>query len=653
MLYGGKAKFVFAEKIHLPADIVFINQIRGEECCDVGSLENVKIQANAFIENSLPAYFTLRYDALNDPNYMSYIKSTIYAYPNLFRLGVLFEITPQFADDSSVKYHGKIDQWYEAQNVFSIGYSHDDSKKLVDTLYKKFFDEFGYYPEIVTSWMIDSTTLHYITDTYKTRLFQITREQWGQDSYTLYGGPIHFPYPASRNWVFIPDYSRTDAPLIIRQTVTDPLRNYGDRTSAFTSQPNDYMRDKKTFDYFTGLINQAVDQQPKGFANIGLENSMDLRFQTEYVKQIQYIKKLVDEKKAQLPGIDDILQYWKKQKSNIYSGVDLVKHSNTNAYWISTPYYRARLRDFGSTVAITDFRLFDRNFEDPYVSSPAKKQGFWIVPYLIDGSRDEKSRINSISLPDKKSAGVKIQAVNGNDAIELRYTGKTGKTIIITFETDGIAIAPALEKEILYDNHNSSSNPVKYQKTNQGFMLKWILGNQTLYSLISSCLHKVCRLTPKVFTSDLKEARMRQYPYLFPEPIDRKIDTAKTLIYAHNQYAIAERNPARIIVIPYDQYGIALKLSEPIEVNTQPPTRIATSTSGLMQYIDIMSDVPRKVDVKIKIKGSELKKVTVYLTVNCSKEFMRCLTEPKLGWWYINSFLGDKYRQFFLGEKQS
>ncbi|MFA5771076.1 MAG: hypothetical protein WC894_06335, partial [Patescibacteria group bacterium] len=244
--------FLFKTSIYAkePAHVLIINQTRGEECCSKGSLDKLKMQVDAHIFKKIPAYFTIRFDALVNKNYVNYLNAMTIKYPELIRLGLLIEITPQLVKNIDINHNINAENWFEAQNAFTIGYSKDDSIKIVDYLFSLFFEKFGYYPSITSSWMIDTNTLNYIHKEYGVKIQQITREQYGTDSYTLYGGPPHYPYPASGNWLFIPDYENDDPVLIVRQTVTDPLLNYGDNTNTFTSQPNDYMKNKKTFDYF-------------------------------------------------------------------------------------------------------------------------------------------------------------------------------------------------------------------------------------------------------------------------------------------------------------------------------------------------------------------------------------------------------------------
>lgn len=376
---------VFAKE---PAQVLIINQVRGEECCSKGSLANLKIQVEAHISKRVPAYFTLRYDALMNKEYVNYLKIASINHSEIIKLGLLIENTPQLVRDSGVKHNINDENWFEAQNAFTIGYNEGDSKKIVDYLFSVFFEKFGYYPEVTSAWMIDTSTLNYLHDNYHVIVHQITREQYGTDSYTLYGGHPHYPYPASRNWLFVPDYSSSNSTLIVRQTVTDPYFNFGDRSNTFTSQPNDYMKGNKNFEYFDLLITQAINQpgSQTGFLLLGLENSMEQKYQEEFVAQLELVGKLESKNQIKFITAHDLVNFWSNNQFSLYSGKNLISKNDNYVFWITTPNYRVRMIIKDSQVLLTDFRLYNRDFTDPYNDYFAKKNGFWIMPYLIDGS---------------------------------------------------------------------------------------------------------------------------------------------------------------------------------------------------------------------------------------------------------------------------
>jgi hypothetical protein len=402
--------------------VVFINQVRGEECCSIGSLENLQIQVGTFEKYQIPSFFALRYDVLINKNYIDYLKKEIDKFPNIINLSLLIEITPQLAKDSGVQYHDTIDHWFEAQNVFAIGYKKEDRKKIIDHLLKTFKDQFGYYPSLTSAWLIDTDSLNYLHEKYGVVVDQITREQWGIDTYTLYGGPPHYPYPASHNWAFIPDFMNKNPLLIVRQTVTDPLYNYGETKKSYTSQPNDYMNAGLNFHYFKKLVNQALfEQKTTGFALLGLENTNELKYQEEYLKQIEYINELKD--RIIFPNLKQLSDFWIQQKTTSYRGKDLINNSSIQAEFITTPDNRIRQIKSNGKTYTTDYRYYDAGLTDPYNDYVAKKYGFWIVPFALDYSHTYK--LESIFPETKSDLTVNNQTELKINKIDPAFFNKT------------------------------------------------------------------------------------------------------------------------------------------------------------------------------------------------------------------------------------
>lgn len=637
-------KFVSAKE---PGQVLFINQVRGEECCQKGSLENLKGQVKAFKENKIPAYFTLRYDVLKNPKYLNFLKENLNN--DFIKLGLLIEITPQLAADAGVVYKGNKNDWFEAQNIFTIGYSEADNQKLIDQLFTVFKENFGFYPDVTCAWMIGTKELNHMTDKYGVKIHEITKEQYNTDSYTLYGGPPHYPYPAGQNWLLVPDYERKGAPLIVRQTITDPLYNYGEKTANFTSQPNDYMQGKKDFNYFKKLFQQAINQKPIGFALLGLENSMDKIYQQEYLSQIKYVKKLIEKNEITFPQLVNFVNYWSNRKVTVYSGEE--------AYWINTPRYRVRLIVKNNHWVITDLRVYDKNFPDPYSNQLAQKEGFWIMPYLIDGSHWYRNKNQDEFFPeiknDMNNDVTRLEIADyKKDQLTFLNNGeevKLGESIV--FKSSEINISSA--DEIKYINFLPKDHPIKFSKNKDKWELSWQGGKKISHSLVVKFDNNKAVIS---FQSDpqlIKQLREKQYPYMFPEPIVRKINPDKSKIIVHNRYAIAGRNPVRIVIIPYDDYGVPSLIKNQINIETNPSLNIKEGYENKINFVDIASDTPIQSVVSIKLSNKKIKEEKIYFSPNCFKAISTCLKNPQYFWWYINTIIRDKLRLLINNEKQN
>ncbi|MBP9690684.1 hypothetical protein KBD81_01245 [Candidatus Woesebacteria bacterium] len=598
---------------------------------------------------------------MKDKSYLNLIKDYQRKFPSLISIGIFLEITPSLTEDSGLTYTAPLDRWYEAQTAYSIGYSDNENKILMDKLFAQFYAVFGYYPQLTTAWIIDTDTLDYISKNYGVKVHQLTREQWGTDSYTLYGGPPHYPYPAAENWIFMPDYQRSDAPLIVRQTVTDPLYNYGDQTNSFTSQPNDYSIDGKDIEYFKDLINQALFQQSQqGFVLIGLENSMNEQFQKEYVRQLMYIYDLKKENRIQIPTIDELEETWKKQKTSVYSGIDLVAQSDNQAYWITTENYRVRLRIANGKIYMSDIRVYDKLITDPYTTYEAQKEGFWVIPYILDSSlsvvgneqiysysraQDLKSHVSYIeisSIQNKSSPVVQIQ----DDLVTFTFHDKDNTKRIITFNAQEIDYSGFQIDDFKIDLPNEGY-PVKYSQKKDSFQLNWEYNNKLFLGMGTICIDSSCITSFINGSQDIEDLRKAQYIFLFPEPINHPIDPEKTIIKLSNRYAVAGRNPVRFIITPLDVYGNLTTL--PIESISYTSDQVNNlrdekNTYNNLYFIDFFSETPLSNRINIRVEENELFEGNIVFAPNCKQSPKQCITNPQYSWWYLNSFIGDKTR---------
>ncbi len=685
--------------------VLLINQVRGDECCNPGTLENVTSQLTATKTYQLPAYFALRYDVLTNPTWVEHLQSQQADHSPLIQFGVLLEITPELAQAAGVEYRGTADTWFAAQNIFTIGYSVADRQKLIDTLLAEFRQQFGYYPQLSSAWMTDTPTLNYLHDRYGVQLHQITREQWGLDSYTLDGGPVHYPYPASRNWAFVPDYQQPNPLLIVRQTVADPLYTYGDRTSAFTSQPNDYSLDGKTFSYFKDLLDQALTQPlTPGFALIGLENSMPAATQEEYQRQLEYIAALHQAGQIQISSLGYEQAVSASQPVTTYSGRDLVAGRPEQVTWVNTPDYRVRLRQKGSSLFIDDLRLFDSNLTDPYQTYQAVSQGYWITPYLLNGAiwyqpATPTPSIGKGLIPEswERSFGVEspvlfpslnhsqtdlqtlpqqltlpsLNSVNGERdkpaewqrlsptevAFKYQKPGNSrsyipafrgsaqGQPVNIRFSAKNIKIEGLTASEIGMYEPPMTDSPVVVTRTADGWELNWPTTAGPSQQLITSCQDQQCVLNFSLNPTIFETQRHDQYPTLFPEVKPRPLDDQSVRVVAHNRYAVAGRNPIRLIATMADDRGFPTVLPTVPVVTTDQPTEVTIQALAHHQqpwyYLDITSAVAQSVTVTVTINDHQYHQ-TVFFAPNCKTNIGGCVSHPRWLWWYVLATITSK-----------
>lgn len=647
MLFSSSKTFA-AEQQHFT---VIINQTRGDECCDPGTVDAFEAQLKKLKDLDLSSHFSLRIDVLENQEYLNLVEEY-----SEFQYGALLEVTPDLAKRAGVIYKGSASQWYEAQNIFLIGYSQTDRKKLIDTYMSEFKKNLGYYPLFSASWMIDSWSLSYLKKQYGVLVHQITREQFGTDSYTLYGGPMHYPYWPSDKWALVPEQGNFSQPLIVRQTIMDPVFNYGDRSSSYTSQPNDYAFRHVSLDYFKHLLQQAHNQPGSyTFALIGLENSMGSESQAEFLRQLEVVK----EWQSDSNRVESAINFEAWLGSNSGNGVQIYgggssENPSEQAWWITTPKYRARLRLTQGKLALTDLRLYSSEFEGPYLKNESKKLGWWIVPFALDGSRfDTKNQdslvVHNDSLTNRLEELGEPVAIWFNFNLENVDVSLENDSAVFTDKNKEIAVFASDSFRLLepLEIPNQEKNgPLKN--------LKWTNKNKNvLWGFNQKKIGEYSQFIPFINTLNLEKVREEFPEFLFPEVTLKPLDSEKSSVYINNDHAIAGRNPVRLVFFPKDSSGLPVLLGEYPKVSSSPKvTNIAVHEqhgSNGMQFIDFENSDALKATVNIS-SGNFSKNIKIYFAPHCPTKVFQCLTHPNQAWWYVRSLIGDKLR--FLEEKR-
>ncbi len=644
---------------------IISNQVRGNECCGAGGTNELKQELKMLSTASLPATFSVRYDALNNPEYVRLLKAA-----RGIEIAGLLEITPSLADAAGVSYNGTTDRWFEAQTVFLIGQPPDARKAIIDAYMERFKQIFGYYPRSTVAWMIDTDSLQYLKEKYGVLVHQITREQWGTDSYTLYGGPPHLPYWPSENWLLIPaeNFSST-MPLVVRQTITDPVWVYGDTTSSYTSQPNDYALRSATTEYFLHLFTQAHKQSTEQhtFALVGLENSMAQPDYLEFEKQLRVISSWKQE--SNLAQVATLSEYatWRSEQNTVWPQLHAAKDfsSEDEQVWIlTTPKYRARVRLSQSELFVSDLRVYDQRMSDPYVDTVASSQGWFVVPFVLDGSRffvggeeknfsalyfDTLSAERPLQPPTrlilaKNVAPTDISVERGTDALTLKVGGEARavfrrETFSLT-EFKNMSDSPTLNGVISNLNWTGRSGELLW-----GFS-QASEGGMTTFSPYYSDFSESNTDGNETF-DNLKKERDDRYPYLFPQLTQRQVSATDSAVIVSNRFAVVNRNPVRLVIYPRGENGYPVMQPETIPVRVTPNTAQVSvhKQSGSQGYVfvDISAVEPGETEVAISLGGQQ-RFEQIFFVPDCTSVLQDCIKKPQFLLWYIQNKWQDWLR---------
>ncbi len=634
--------FTTYSSIFANANLMIVNQVRGNECCDPGSTANLEFQMKTLNQLNLPANFLWRYDALKNPEFSKFLTDIP---QNNFNHGLWVEITPSLAKDAQVIYHDEIKNWYKAENSLLVGYSLKDRIKLINTLTKEFKNIFKKNPLIAGAWGIDTASLNLLYNKFGVKIWQNVREQFGLDSYSTIGAPVHYPYKASYNWHLIPDSDIENKVLIIRNAITDPLYSYGDTTSSYTSQPNDYTLTGKKIDYFLDLLNQIIEQPESqiGWGVVGLENSIEEKFQNDFKKQLEIIKEKQNNQKIKVLNITQVLDFYKKNKINIYTGKDLINQTNNKAYWITTSFYQLRIRVQNNEIFINDIRAYDSEFTDPYQTKIAQNSLWEIIPAIIDDSLhlnkiqhtntkfyDVQSDFQIINkgfkLPKIKNLNSPIWQKINNESWQLSYFNQENKEVKINFNLDDWQSNFKLEKinienNFPFDNKDWTSQQIEKLKNNN-YNFKFQTNSKKLES-----------------------ARNNFSFILFPEIQTITPDNNNSTLIIKNKFAQAGRNPIRLVFYPTDKNSFPI-IPKNWKIKTTPQIQ-TTIIPGKkeVQYIDLNNLKYQKVKVDLIINNQITQSHNVYFVENCFKSFDNCQFWPNKWFNFLKLKISDKLRK--------
>ena len=359
-----------------------INFIRAvEPRVEKDLIEPVKEQIKLMKENNLRGTFLVQYDALLMPEYIEILKQLD---PNQFELGVWLEIVQPQVEAVGLNWSGRYSWDWHTNCGFSVGYNKENREKLIDVLYNKFKDIFGYYPRVVGSWLFDTHTLRYVCDNYETDAICNCKEQYGTDGYTLWGGYYGQGYYPSRTNNFLPAQTSAQqlcAPMF-RMLGSDPVYQFDDgldlNNSApkiqrvFTLEPSCKIAGQnKTWVNWYMKENFNGDCLSFGYAQAGQENSFGwacmkdaLYYQFKLFAELQEQGKIVCETMGESGRW--FKENYKETPASAITAHCAFDDENKKSVWYCSKNYRINLYKDDEGSRIRDLHIFNENYPDPY-----------------------------------------------------------------------------------------------------------------------------------------------------------------------------------------------------------------------------------------------------------------------------------------------
>ncbi len=362
-------------------------------------------------KRNLSATWLLTYDVISREN----IASAIREFDKNQELGIFMEITPQFTEQAQVLYK-KTDSWHRANSLFLSGYPQEDRKKLIDTIFLKFKETFGFYPTSVGSWWNDSFSLEYMKEKYGITANLTCADQFETDGYHLWGQYWSTPFYPSKNHAGIPAKdadSKLDL-VTIQWAPRDPLNGY--YSSRFSMQ--DYFTLGLGIDYFEKLIKLYAQKNRNDFGQItlGLEGDLSAdAYQGIYAQQMEIVSKFIDNGDYQINTMQQFSAWYRSEYKDLtpdflIESDDLLGKAQ-KVIWYQSPNYRMGmvydLKEIKLTVI--DFRTYLSGFVEPYYLTPNFQIDLFInIPSVIDSISNTQSKW--------EIANVKLKTIKNSDS---------------------------------------------------------------------------------------------------------------------------------------------------------------------------------------------------------------------------------------------
>lgn len=427
---------LFSSSVYASDNFVsVVNPVRGDdfwELKDQTPVTAVKGQAEITKKLNIPVTWLIRYDALNNQEVLSVLKSP------KDEVGLFLEVIPTWTQEAGVEYH-KSKIWHSAGSVFLTGYKPEDRQRLINKAFERFQSLFGYFPKSVGAWWIDSSSLDYMQKKYGITSALIVADQYSTDNYQIWGQYWGTPYyPYNRNTLLPASNPDDKIPVVVMQWATrDPVNGYGKgvEESTLSVQANDYIDYHQLgVNYYNFLVDTYTKQKLNSFnqLTVGLENSYSWsKYKEEYTRQMESLAKRSGDGQFKIVAMQDFADWYKSRFPQLSPAHLIVADdplgSNKKSVWFMNPFYRVGWIYNGSESTIRDIRQYSAVEELCYSKSCQEINFATSATRVLDSVTFGKRWI----IDEGKIDDFSISA--DSEQVRLFYTNELGKRRSISF----------------------------------------------------------------------------------------------------------------------------------------------------------------------------------------------------------------------------
>lgn len=458
--------FVFTQEVFARETekfITIVNPVRISRYT-ITPAESLKSEYKEVKKYSFPATWLLTYDALNNEDIIGEIRKM----DTNQEFGLFLEVTKTFASEAGIEYHNS-GFWHHASAVFLSGYTQEERVILIDKVFEKYKEIFGYYPKSIGSWWTDGFSLSYIKSKYGIVANLVCSDQFSTDNYQIWGQPWQVPYYPSKTHPAVPA-SKTENKLDlinIQWASRDPLNGYNN--SLYSTQ--DYLVAEKVqnIDYFKKIMDLYLNANNIGQITVGLEADLDPSgYFGEFAKQMDVVKEYSNEG-VNIVTMSEFYFKYKEKYPNISPNSQIKSKDllgrDIEVVWYNSPFYRLHyiLDTDKNSIQIKDIRIYDNNLIDPYFASPnyefnlsinipsiidsvQNPEDAWILPMgseIITNNESFVIKGKNIKIPNKIKNNTLIDFIISENEVEIKFNS-------ITFNSNEGEIVKGFSSEALH-----------------------------------------------------------------------------------------------------------------------------------------------------------------------------------------------------------
>lgn len=383
-----------------------VNFLRGSEPrSPVDLLLPAQRQMEILATRSLPTTWLLQYDALVEGPFVEFLRANM---PKAHEVGLWLEMNRQHCEAAGVEWRGRPGLTWDSHPAvaFTIGYTPDERRKLVDAAMSGFKRVWGFYPRSIASWNLDSFTIGYFAEKYpgSVQALAVCRDQIATDGFTIWGAPIAGYYPSKRNcWSPATRASEQIRIPIFRMLGQDPVYYYDNQ---FKLPDGRVIREPDTMEpvwtsgrdpFFIDRFLKMISTDPTlnfAYAQLGQENNFGWEaMEPAYEREMDALVKLRDAKSVTVETMADTGKHFSERFELTPAQAQVMlddPFGNTDpaqrSIWHQSRFYRANLHVRGDLAYLRDLTVYSDTHEQPFLHSATRDhEVHQRLPAILDG----------------------------------------------------------------------------------------------------------------------------------------------------------------------------------------------------------------------------------------------------------------------------